>query len=328
MERYAIGLDLGGTNLKGSLVTERGEVFEYKSIPSEVEKGPEHLVNILITMSETLLEKAGELCIKVSGIGVITPGVIDPEFGGITGGADNLPGWRNTPFMKMMYQKLKVPIFAHNDVTATVLGEARFGAGKGVKNFIMATFGTGIGGGIVLDGKLYQGITGYAGEIGHLSINFEGTTCTCGIRGCWEEYASTRGIIRIANSILQKENYKNSIIFKIIKEKGRDITPELIFEAARKKDPAALKIVDKVGNRTATGIGGLINIFNPQLFVVGGGISLGGDVYLEAIKKHLPEWTLADSLKAVRVELARLGNTAGVTGASVLVFENINGYGY
>jgi len=325
MQRYAVGLDLGGTNLKGGIIKENGEVFEYKIIQSEPKKGPEHLVNILIQMSETLLNKAKEMGIEVSGVGVVTPGIIDPEFGGLTGGADNLPRWRKTPFMKMMYSKLKIPIFAHNDVTATVLGEAKYGAGYGVKNFIMASFGTGIGGGIVLNGKLYSGATGYAGEIGHIAVHSGGIKCSCGISGCWEEYASIRGIVRIANSILKKENYKNSILLKEINEKG--ITPELIFEAARKKDPAALDIVDEIGNQTAIGIGGLINIFNPELFIVGGGISLGGEIYIQSIKKHLPEWTLKDSLMAVRVEPAQLKITAGIIGASVLVFDNINRFG-
>ncbi|MFW6138583.1 MAG: ROK family protein, partial [Spirochaetota bacterium] len=249
-----------------------------------------------------------------------------PCFGGPTGGADNLPGWRNTPFMKHMYSRLGVPVFSHNDVTTITLGEARHGAGNGKNNIVMASFGTGIGGGIIINGKLYEGATGYAGEIGHFCVDKNGFKCSCGITGCWEEYASVRGIIRTAESVLAYSRDKQTLIQEMVAHKHGKLTPEAIFDAAGKNDPVALQIVDEIGSNTARGIGGLINIFNPDLFIIGGGIAGAGKIYLDAIKRHIAEWTLPDSLQSTQLVLARLGDKAGIIGASLLVFENINCY--
>jgi glucokinase len=320
----AIGLDLGGTNLKGGIVSEEGEVYQFTITPSGVPEGPEKILENLVTLSRIFLKKAGEMGISMSGIGVATPGIIDPTFGGITGGADNLPGWRGTPFMKTLYQEFKLPIHAHNDVTAITLGELRYGAGKGKKNVVLAAFGTGIGGGIVIDGKLYGGHTGYGGEIGHMAIRADGYRCSCGIRGCWEEYASIRGILRTARGHISKDNLKESTIYIKINNKIENLTPKVLFDSAREGDRLALQIVDEVGNNTAIGIGNLINIFNPELVIVGGGIALAGEIFVESIKKHIHLWTLKDSRDAAEIVLAKLGEKAGVVGASALVFENIN----
>jgi glucokinase len=203
----------GGTNLKGGIVSKEGKITGYRSVPSHVTDGPELIMENLISFTDSLLQDSKRLSLPVEGIGVATPGIIDPVFGGLTGGADNLPGWRNTPFMKILYQEFSIPVFAHNDVTATVLGEVRYGAGTGRTHVVMASFGTGIGGGIVINGKLYDGATGYAGEIGHLVFAAGGHTCTCGMKGCWEEYAATRGILRIARRHMKRDRTEESILF-------------------------------------------------------------------------------------------------------------------
>jgi len=326
MEEYAIGLDLGGTNLKGGIVSRNGKITAFMCTTSCIEEGPKKILNNLIKMAASLLKKAVSRHMKVIGIGVATPGIIDPVFGGLTGGAVNLPGWSNTPFMKILYDTLNVPLYAHNDVTATVLGEYWHGAGRGSKNIVMASFGTGIGGGIIIEGKLYGGATGYAGELGHIVVNAGGYSCACGTKGCWEEYASIRGILRTAEKYLNKDSLKQSRIFTIMKEQNKDLSPQIIFDAAKENDAAAMQIVDEIGRNTAVGIGSLINIFNPELFIVGGGIASAGDIYLHTIKVHLPHWTLKDSLEGAQVVLAQLGYEAGLIGASTLVFKNINRY--
>jgi glucokinase len=324
MDRYAVGIDLGGTFLKGGIVSESGELLEMRTTPSEVDRGPDRILENLLSTTLLLLERGKAKGVTPAGVGVVSPGVIDPAFGGIAGGAENLPGWEKIPFMRTMEERFGLPVHAHNDVTSHVLGEARFGAGKGKRDVVMASFGTGIGGGIVTGGRLYSGAIGYAGEIGHIAVHAGGHTCACGTKGCWEEYASIRGILRIAREILARSPTARS---SSPLEPGR-LTPETIFEAARRGDRTALEIVDEIGNETAVGIGGLINVFNPQVFIVGGGIATAGEsaggLYLASIGKHLPRWTLKFSLRSVEIAKARLGYEAGVVGASVLVFEGIN----
>jgi glucokinase len=339
MDRYAVGIDLGGTFLKGGIVSERGELLEMRTTPSEVAKGPERILENLLSTARLLVASAKGKGVDPAGIGVVSPGVIDPLFGGIAGGAENLPGWEKIPFMRTMDERFGLPVSAHNDVTSHVLGESRFGAGKGKRNIVMASFGTGIGGGIIVDGALYSGAIGYAGEIGHIAVHAGGHTCACGTKGCWEEYASIRGIQRIARSAIARAVIARSSIARSaitrsettrLAGDGPELTPEAIFEAARRGDETALAIVDEIGRETAVGIGGLINVFNPEVFIVGGGVaaagSASGDHYFDAIKKHLPEWTLKFSLRSVEIVKARLGYEAGIIGASVLVFEEINRY--
>jgi glucokinase len=326
MERFAVSIDLGGTNLKGGIVSAEGTITGYRSVPSHVADGPVLIMENLISFTRDLLHDSKQSSLPVEGIGVATPGIIDPAFGGLTGGADNLPGWKNTPFMKILTQKFSIPVFAHNDVTATVLGEVRYGAGIGRADVVMASFGTGIGGGIMINGKLYDGATGYAGEIGHLVIAARGHTCTCGMRGCWEEYAATRGILRIARHHMKRDRIEKSILFGEMQRSQQGLTPRNIFQTAREGDHLALAIVDEIGRNTAVGLGSLINIFDPEMVIVGGGIAEAGAIYLNAIKSHIQDWTLPDSLRGVQIVLAKLGSRAGIFGASTLVFDKINRY--
>jgi glucokinase len=189
----------------------------------------------------------------------------------------------------------------------------------------MASVGTGIGGGIIIDGKLYDGATGYAGEIGHIVVFADGHRCNCGIRGCWEEYAAIRGILRTAERYMADDAEKTSMIFTLLDQNG-ELTPRIIFEAAAHGDTLALRIVDEVGRHTAIGIGSLINVFDPEMVIIGGGIAEAGDIYLNAITAHISEWALEDSLQGVELVLAKLGSRAGIFGAAALVFGNINRY--
>ncbi|MFW6180120.1 MAG: ROK family protein [Spirochaetota bacterium] len=319
----AVGLDLGGTNLKGGLVSPRGEVSGWTVTSPGIEHGPSRIIDEMTALARSLLRTAEQQGTEVCGVGVATPGIIDPEFGGLTGGAENLPGWKNTPFMKTMNRRLGVPVYAHNDVSATVLGELWYGAGAGRKNIIMASFGTGVGGGIVINGELYAGSTGYAGEIGHMVTSVNGRPCACGMRGCWEEYASIRGILRTARELLAAGNGRSPLAG--LDSRG-ELTPAAVFEAAARGDPGAGEIVDAVARDTAIGIGSLINIFNPELFIIGGGIASAGEPYLRAIRKHLTDWTLPDAMERADVVPATLGYQAGVIGAAVLVFRGVNRY--
>ena len=324
MLRYAIGIDVGGTNIKGGLVREDGKLIDYDFLPTESKRGAERVLENIILLLERIFNRVKTESINVHGIGVVTPGVIDTKLGGVKGGAYNIPGWIGMPFMKIIAERFKRPVFAHNDVTGTVLAEFKYGAGRGKSNIVLAAFGTGIGGGIVIDGKLYSGATGYAGEIGHVVIHKGGYRCTCGTEGCWEEYASIRGILRTARSIIKdsRGRYSDSPLIGDTK----NLTPEIIFNEAREGDELAGIIVDRICEDTAIGIGSLINIFNPDIFIVGGGISRAGKIYLDGIASHVEKYTLPDSLEAVEIKLAELGYEAALIGAASLVFEGINRY--
>jgi glucokinase len=325
-EEYAVGIDLGGTNLKGGLVSRRGGVRSFSVTPSGTREGQRGVWTALSEMTSRLLAVAADHGLIPLGIGVATPGIIDTRFGGLTGGAENLPGWKNTPFMKLLHERFGLPVHAHNDVSATVIGEFHHGAGVGKKHVILVSFGTGVGGGIIIDGRFYGGASGYAGEVGHLVTRAFGQTCACGIRGCWETSASIGGILAAARRQLETSRGKKSLIARWLKERPADLTTRIIFEAAERRDPTALSIVDEAGCSAAVGIGSLINIFNPELVIIGGGIVAEGAVFFDAVLRHLPDWTLKDSLDAATVVPSRLGYRAGIIGAATLVFEKINRY--
>jgi glucokinase len=325
MEEFAIGIDLGGTNLKGGIVSETGEVLNYSVTSSGNDEGPQRIRACLMNMAARLVALASDNGVKMVGIGVATPGIIDTRFGGLTGGAENLPGWKNTPFMRLLHEQFHLPVHAHNDVSATVLGEFHHGAGVGRRHVVMVSFGTGVGGGIVIDGRFYGGASGYAGEIGHLVTSAFGQVCACGIRGCWEEFASIRGIVRTARRYLGEPGGAKSLINRWLGD-GGELGPQIVYEAARLRDETALRIVDEVGCNAAIGIGSLINIFNPELVIVGGGVASTGPLFLDTLTRHLPDWTLKDSLEAASIVPARLGYRAGIIGAATLVFEGINRY--
>ncbi|RKX92733.1 MAG: hypothetical protein DRP84_09560 [Spirochaetes bacterium] len=322
--RNAIGIDLGGTNIKGGIVSEVGKLLEYRTIPSNAARGAKEVLRRVLSLLETLFNYSKKYSIDISGVGVVTPGVVDPDYGGVVGGAYNIPGWCGTPFMKVISEEYDVDVFAHNDVTGTVLAEYKYGAGRGKRNIILAAFGTGIGGGIIIDGKLYSGASGYAGEIGHMVIHAGGYKCTCGIKGCWEEYASIRGILRTAKMIMRAHNADSLGGVKFNEKHG--LTPPDIFTGAEKNDPIALEIVDAICRDTAIGVGSLINIFNPDMFIIGGGISKAGKIYLNGIKSKIANYTLPDARKSVDIVATEIGYEAGLVGAAVLVFEGINGY--
>jgi glucokinase len=322
---YAVGIDLGGTNLKGGIVSEDGRIVAKRVIPSMVEEGPHRVLDRLLEMAGVFLSEARGKNIPLAGIGAITPGIVDPEYGGIPGGSANLPGWEKIPFMKVLHERFGLPVFAHNDVTAHTLGELTYGAGAGKQNLVMASFGTGIGGGIIIGGRVYDGKIGYAGEIGHIVIRAEGRPCACGSRGCWEEYASVRGIENTSREITEEFRGESGLFTRRDPDSPHP-SPQEIFELADRGDALALEIAETVGRDTAVGIGSLLNVFNPEVFVIGGGIARAGKFYLDIILRHLPDWCLPESLREAEVVLAGLGWEAGIVGACALVFENLNRY--
>jgi len=266
-----LGIDLGGTNLKGGLVDTKGRIFAKYTCPIDANKGGKAVLKKLIGFIHEISHDAVLQGIQIKGIGIGTPGAVDFQKGCVGYGASNLPGWKGIPFIKIIQKDFRIRAFAHNDATLAALAEARFGMGKGKKNIICVTLGTGIGGGVIIDGKVYHGRSAYAGEIGHMKIVPDGRVCTCGANGCWEAYVSATGVVNMAKEYSQKK--KSSQLYKKYHNRYRGLGAKEVYVAAQQGDAIAKKVVKEVGYYLGLGLANLVNIFNPEMVILSGGMS-------------------------------------------------------
>lgn len=312
MTKNRIGIDVGGTNVKIALVDDKGSILYSNSVPTRAEMGYEYTVNnikqaIRDLMSETKVT-------GIEGIGFDFPGQIDYK-NGIVRLAPNIPGWVNIPIAKIIEDEFKIPTRIDNDVHCAALGELNFGAGKGCENFICMTVGTGIGSGIVINGKLVRGASNAAGELGHIKLQMhEGPLCGCGDYGCLEAFASGPSIVAMAEEyILGGKSTK----FRELAS-GGEITPFIVAEAAKQGDPVARRIFARIGEYIGFGLSSVVNLLNPEKIIIGGGVADAGDILLDPIKETIKKRAMVVAGSAVEIVPAKLGNTAGVIGASLL----------
>ena len=312
MTKNRIGIDVGGTNVKIALVDDKGSILYSNSVPTRAEMGYEYTVNnikqaIRDLMSETKVT-------NIEGIGFDFPGQIDYK-NGIVRLAPNIPGWVNIPIAKIIEDEFKIPTRIDNDVHCAALGELNFGAGKGCENFICMTVGTGIGSGIVINGKLVRGASNAAGELGHIKLQMhEGPLCGCGDYGCLEAFASGPSIVAMAEEyILGGKSTK----FRELAS-GGEITPFIVAEAAKQGDPVARRIFARIGEYIGFGLSSVVNLLNPEKIIIGGGVADAGDILLDPIKETIKKRAMVVAGSAVEIVPAKLGNTAGVIGASLL----------
>ncbi|MGB9621119.1 MAG: ROK family protein [Brevinematia bacterium] len=302
-----IGVDLGGTNIKAGIVNDEGKVISSLSVPTEAQQGWGKVIENIKRVISTLLNEDG---IKAIGVGV--PGPVDFEKGLIRE-MPAIQGAKNVNIVKELYNEFMKPVFVDNDANNFTLGEIVFGVAKGKKNVIGITLGTGIGGGIVIDGKLYRGSKNYAGEIGHITIVPNGLQCNCGKFGCWEAYASATSIIKEALS------YKRRGIETKLKDYPEErIEAKTIFDLAKEGDKFCEGIVNRAFFYLGIGISSLINIFNPEMIVIGGGMSLAGDYLLNPVKEIALQNTMPPLRDEVEIVISRSGNNAGMLGAAGL----------
>ncbi len=316
MKRVAIGIDIGGTNVKLGLVDERGKVllhdtFQTRHAPSRAE-----MLDKLVAHVGVLSAEARSLGFRVSGVGIGAPGPIDVERGFVYF-FPNLPGWKNTPLKKILEKRLRLPVFLDNDANAMALGESKFGAGRGSKNVIALTLGTGVGGGLVLDGKLFHGATFSAAEIGHMVVDPNGPRCACGNHGCIEAFVGNGYFVREVRNRLKG---RQSMLKRWIKE-GKELTPKLVQEAARQGDAFSREQWKRTGDRLGTFLAGLANLLNPERIVIGGGIALGGELVLGPVRVAFKKKAFPIASRFVKVMPAVLGNDAGLVGAAALVLS-------
>jgi len=306
-----VGLDLGGTFIKVGLVGKTGKILKKKQLPTLGKKGRGSVLS--------QMEKGIKFALNgekdVMGIGIGTPGLVDRQ--GKVFSAPNLPDWDNLPLKKIFEDKFNLPVIVENDVNTITSGEYVYGAGKGYKNIICITLGTGLGGGIILNGKLFRGSNLSAAEIGHIPICYEGPKCNCGNSGCIERYVGAAYISRMARDAIKKG--RKSKIKDLVKGDLSLITPKIISQAYKKGDWLAREIWEKVGLYLGTMFSGLINLLNPEIIIIGGGIAQAGKPLFEAVRKEIKKRAFPLLSREVKVVPAKLGIDSGIISAASLI---------
>ncbi len=311
-----IGIDVGGTNVKIALVDDKGKIIYSNSVPTYAQMGYEYTVNNIKQAIRDLMKETNTKPSDIQGIGFDFPGQVDYKTG-VVKLAPNIPGWVNVPIAKMIEDEFHIPTRIDNDVRCAALGELKFGAGKGCENFVCITVGTGIGSGLVINGKLVRGAANAAGEIGHIKLQMQdGPICGCGDTGCLEAFASGPSIVAMAQEYLKSGK---STKFREMAGVDGEITPYIVAKAAEAGDPVAKRIFEKTGYYIGMGLVSVINLLNPEKVIIGGGVAEAGDLLLEPIRKTIKERAMVIAGSSVEIVPAELGNSAGVIGASMLV---------
>ena len=316
MRRAAIGIDIGGTNVKLGLVDERGRVLLRDTFRTSRARSRGEMLDKLTSHVTALASETRSRGMRLAGVGIGAPGPIDVERGFVYF-FPNIPGWKDTPLKKILEKRLRLPVFVDNDANAMALGESLFGAGHGAKNVVALTLGTGVGGGLVIGGKLFHGSTFSAAEIGHMVVDPAGPLCACGNRGCIEAFVGNGYFVREVRARLKG---KKSILKKWIKE-GKELSPKLVQEAARRGDTFSREQWKLTGERLGTFLAGLANLLNPERIVLGGGIALGGELVLAPVRAALKKKAFPIASRFVKVVPAVLGNDAGLVGAAALALS-------
>ena len=319
-EPLGLGIDLGGTKILTAVATAQGKMLSRDHSVTPATKGQEPVVQSILDSIGRTLEQAGIAAPQLSAIGVGAPGLSNSETG-ILFTSPNLPGWRDVPLRDIIEKELGKKAFLINDANAAALGELYFGAAKGAHHFIYITISTGIGGGIIIDGEVYTGSIGTAGEVGHMTIDDDGPPCNCGNRGCWETLASGTAMAREARKQI-KEGARTSIL-GYAEGDVEKVTAQVIHNAAKEGDSLAKELITRTGYYVGVGLANLVNIFNPELIVIGGGLSNIGDMLLEPAYEVAGERAFKESYRTVRFALAKLGRDSGVLGAAAFALQEM-----
>jgi glucokinase len=302
----SVGIDIGGTSIKHGICSSEGDLICWDSVETHAEAPKEEILERLATILSEDLQIAKERKLMILAAGVGTPGSVDIERGFLIGGTPNFIHWRNVPISEYLHTKSRLPVYADNDANLMAYGEYMFGAGKNKKDVICITLGTGIGGGIIIDGELYRG-SYYAGaELGHMSIHYAGRRCNCGGIGCFEKYASANALIEDFNALAPSSPCQNT---------------KQIFERYHSGDSLAVTAVDQYISYLGAGLANIINIFNPQIVIIGGGVSEAGEDFIQKVRLFAKSRTMPNSFDRVEIVRAQLGNRAGMLGAAAFALK-------
>lgn len=310
------GIDIGGTNIKYGLFDKGGKVLFREQRPTLVEKGANPLMHLITNISESLLFHAAEEEYEVPWLGVGTPGAVDSKTGTVVGHSPNIKGWQGTKIGQHLKERLNLPVLVDNDVNAMALAEHKFGAAVGFKNVVCVTVGTGVGGGLILDGRLWRGPNNHAGELGHMSIDPAGPECRCGNTGCLEVFCNSKAIIERTKNKLRQG--LTPVFEKLLKGSIENLSIRKLFAAGRKGDKIAAEVISETAELLGTGLAGVVNLLNPDIVVIGGGVADGGAGFVEQVGATIRKRAFAAATENLKISRASLGNDAGFIGAGML----------
>lgn len=314
---YVIAVDIGGTNLRVAIVDRNGKIIEKKQTPTEVSGGATVVIQQVIGLIYDVLKKSKVSFCQVIGIGIGCPGPLDTKTGVIID-TPNL-GWKNVALKDTIEQEFQIPVYVDNDGNLAALGESWLGAGRDVNYLVCLTLGTGIGGGIVINGEIFHGATDAAGELGHIIVEPYGLRCGCGNYGCMEAYASGVGITK--RTIQAIKEGAPTIITDMVQKQLDKITPMIVYQASMKGDELAKYILRETGRYLGIGIISIVNMLNPQLVVIGGKIAQMGDLLLNYIKDEVSKRAYLTPCKQFSILSAQLGDDAGIIGAAKMILK-------
>jgi len=310
---YYIGIDLGGTNIAAGIYDENLELLYKTSVPTRNERTDKEIVDSMTELAKQIMEHEGVDKKDVKSIGIGAPGSIDVK-NGVVIYSNNIK-FKDTPIRAWMEADLGIPVFIENDANCAALGEATKGATKDADHSVMITLGTGVGGGIIINKKIYSGFDGTGAEIGHTVINFDGEPCNCGRTGCWEAYSSATALIRQTFDAAKAN--PESILGKAVDGKFENVNGKTAFDAMREGCPVGTSVVEKYINYIAIGAADIINVFKPDMLVIGGGVSKEGDNLVKPLEALLEKYCYGHRV-GTQIKIAQLGNDAGIIGAAAL----------
>ncbi len=313
---YAIGVDLGGTKILTALVDGSGRVVHRQRVPTPQE-GPPAVVEAIAGTVDVVLRNAGVPQREVTGLCVGAPGPLDPRTG-VVYEPPNLAGWHDVPLARMLGERLRMPAHVENDANAAALGEWWIGAGRGIHDLVYLVVGTGIGGGIIIDDVLLQGVSGTAGEVGHMTIDVNGPRCGCGRPGHLEAMAAGPAIARMAADAIAAG--RQSAVLAMAGGDPARITAQLVDDAAHQGDALARDVLEQAGYYLGVGVANLLNLINPRRVVIGGGVSKAGDLIFAPIRRTVQTLAFEHPARDADVVPAALGDDVGAIGAATVVF--------
>lgn len=313
---YRIGIDLGGTNIAIGIVDNENNIVKKGSVPTKAGRNPDEIIKDMATLCNKLMEEMGLLECQIEKVGIASPGAIDPKAGIVS--RETKLKMVDYPIVKKLKEYLHIKkIKVENDANAAAIGEAIAGSGKGVEKFIMVTLGTGVGGGIIIDGKIYSGFNYAGGELGHMVIEHNGRPCTCGRKGCWEMYSSATGLINMTKEHMMTN--KESLMWKLVDNDIEKVSGRTAYQAAAMGDMTARAVCAEYTDYLACGLINIINIFQPDAIGIGGGVSNEGENLLAPLREIVERLQYTSAYpKKTELRIATLKNDAGIIGAASL----------
>ncbi|RKU30730.1 ROK family protein [Candidatus Poribacteria bacterium] len=321
MNNNVVGVDMGGTKILAAIVDEEGNILGTSKIRTNAKDGSSNVIDRIADCIQMVIQGTDVSRDSIQGVGIGAPGPLDPETGVVIV-APNL-GWENVPLKSELEERIDIPTYVDNDVNVGTLGEHTYGAGQGIKNIVGIFVGTGIGGGIIMNGELFHGASKTAGEVGHIIVKEGGPKCGCGNRGCLEALASRTAMTKSFKKGIKKG--KKSVVTKLTDGDLNSIRSGVLAKAVDAKDKLTKKILNRTTKYLGVGIGSIVNFLNPEMIILGGGVVEAlEDVFVDNIRTAANKYALPGTLDGVQIVKAHLGDNAGVLGAAALARQRID----